>query len=156
MSVKALAAGVKPTISEHREILDALSRRDPSAARAAMHDHLSRVIASLLEATEVEEVEQARAPRRRAPPPPRTARYRRRHTEPGARPDSAGFSASAALLRSGSVGLTSSPRPPAGRLQRLGDTSRSCSSPRLTSAIEPFAVVDHVLAGGPIAFQQAR
>jgi hypothetical protein len=26
-----------------------------------MHDHLSRVIASLLEATEVEEVEQARA-----------------------------------------------------------------------------------------------
>jgi DNA-binding FadR family transcriptional regulator len=61
MSVKALAAGVKPTISEHREILDALSRRDPAAARAAMHDHLSRVIASLLEATEVEEVEQARA-----------------------------------------------------------------------------------------------
>jgi len=61
MSLKALAAGVKPTISEHREILDALSRRDPAAARAAMHDHLSRVIDSLLEATEVEEVEQARA-----------------------------------------------------------------------------------------------
>lgn len=61
MSLKALAAGVKPAVSEHRDILDALSRRDPAAARAAMHDHLSRVIDSLLEATEVEEVEQARA-----------------------------------------------------------------------------------------------
>jgi DNA-binding FadR family transcriptional regulator len=61
MSLKAHAAGVKPRISEHREILDALRAGDAQAARGAMHEHLSRVIDSLLEATEVEEIERARA-----------------------------------------------------------------------------------------------
>ena len=61
MSLKAQAAGVKPRISEHREIVDALRAADPVAARAAMNEHLSRVIESLLEATEVEEIERARA-----------------------------------------------------------------------------------------------
>jgi DNA-binding FadR family transcriptional regulator len=60
LSVKAHAAGVKPRIDEHGAILDALRLRDPDAARAAMRQHLSRVIESLLEATEVEEVERAR------------------------------------------------------------------------------------------------
>lgn len=61
MSVKAQAAGVKPAINEHRDILDALRAGDAQAARAAMSEHLSRVIDSLLEATEVEEIERARA-----------------------------------------------------------------------------------------------
>ena len=39
----------------------ALKRREPDAARAAMHEHLSRVIEDLLEVTEVEEMERARA-----------------------------------------------------------------------------------------------
>jgi GntR family transcriptional repressor for pyruvate dehydrogenase complex len=38
-----------------------LKKRDPDAARAAMHEHLTRVIEGLLEATEVEEIERARA-----------------------------------------------------------------------------------------------
>lgn len=61
LSVKAQAAGVKPKINEHYDILKALRARDPVAARAAMHDHLSRVIDSLLLATEVEEIERAKA-----------------------------------------------------------------------------------------------
>ena len=61
MSRKVRALGVKPRIEEHTMIVDALARRDPDAARTAMHDHLSRVIDALLEATEVQEVERARA-----------------------------------------------------------------------------------------------
>ena len=61
MSAKAQAAGVKPMISEHHDILAALRSGSPDAARAAMYEHLSRVIEALLEATEVEEVERARA-----------------------------------------------------------------------------------------------
>lgn len=61
MSTKVRAKGVKPRIDEHTAIVDALRRRDPDAARAAMRDHLSRVIGALLEATEFEEMERARA-----------------------------------------------------------------------------------------------
>jgi DNA-binding FadR family transcriptional regulator len=61
LSRRVRAAGVKPRISEHAAILEALNMRDPAAARAAMRDHLTRVIDSLLEATETEALEEARA-----------------------------------------------------------------------------------------------
>ncbi len=52
--------GIRPLIDDHRAILVALRSRDPKAARAAMRDHLSRVIENLLTATELDAVEQAR------------------------------------------------------------------------------------------------
>jgi DNA-binding FadR family transcriptional regulator len=61
LSSKVRAMGVKPRIDEHTAILEALRRRDPEAARAAMRDHLTRVIEALLEATEIQELERTRA-----------------------------------------------------------------------------------------------
>jgi DNA-binding FadR family transcriptional regulator len=61
LTQKVRAAGVKPRINEHAAIVEALNMRDPAAARAAMRDHLTRVIEALLEATETEAMEQARA-----------------------------------------------------------------------------------------------
>jgi DNA-binding FadR family transcriptional regulator len=61
LSEKAHAAGVIPIVDEHSAILEALRRRSPDEARRAMRDHLTRVLESLLAATEVEELEQARA-----------------------------------------------------------------------------------------------
>jgi DNA-binding FadR family transcriptional regulator len=61
LSAKAHAAGVTPRIDEHAAILEALRQRSPEAARQAMRDHLTRVLDSLLVATEVQELEQARA-----------------------------------------------------------------------------------------------
>lgn len=61
LSAKAHAAGVTPRIDEHAEILAALRKRSPDLARRAMRDHLTRVLDSLLAATEVQELEQARA-----------------------------------------------------------------------------------------------
>lgn len=61
LSVKAHAAGVTPRIDEHAAILEALRARSPEHARRAMRDHLTRVLESLLAATEVQELEQARA-----------------------------------------------------------------------------------------------
>ncbi|MCI3131079.1 FadR family transcriptional regulator [Phenylobacterium aquaticum] len=61
LSAKAHAAGVIPRIDEHAVVLEALRRRSPEAARRAMRDHLTRVLDSLLAATEVQELEQARA-----------------------------------------------------------------------------------------------
>lgn len=61
LSQKVRAAGVKPRIHEHAAIVEALDRRDPPAARAAMREHLTRVIESLLEATETEAMEETRA-----------------------------------------------------------------------------------------------
>jgi DNA-binding FadR family transcriptional regulator len=58
---KVRRAGVKPRADEHQAILAALRKRDPHAARNAMRDHLRRVIDSLLQATESEAIEQARA-----------------------------------------------------------------------------------------------
>lgn len=61
LSIKAHAAGVKPRIDEHACILAALRTRNPDAARVAMRDHLTQVIEALLEATEIQELEKARA-----------------------------------------------------------------------------------------------
>ena len=61
LSDKAHAAGVGPRIDEHREIITALRSRNPEGARRAMRQHLARVLDSLLAATEVQEVERARA-----------------------------------------------------------------------------------------------
>jgi DNA-binding FadR family transcriptional regulator len=58
---KGRASGLKPPIEEHAQIVRALKRRDPEAARAAMHKHLTRVIEGLLKATEVAEIKRARA-----------------------------------------------------------------------------------------------
>lgn len=74
LSEKVRAAGVKPRITEHAAIVEALNMRDGPAARAAMRDHLSRVIDALLEATESEAMEEARA---------RVAAQRSRYTAGG-------------------------------------------------------------------------
>jgi len=58
---KAHEAGVVPGEDEHAKILDALRSRDVARSRAAMRSHISRVLDSLLKATEVHELEQARA-----------------------------------------------------------------------------------------------
>jgi DNA-binding FadR family transcriptional regulator len=55
------ARGVRPRLAEHKSVLDAIVARDPGRARDAMRAHLKRVLGDLLEATEVEEVEAARA-----------------------------------------------------------------------------------------------
>ena len=60
MLERARSVGVQPRISEHRRILAALKKHDPKAARAAMRDHLGRVIDGLLVATETEAVDSAR------------------------------------------------------------------------------------------------
>ncbi|HEX2099157.1 MAG TPA: FCD domain-containing protein, partial [Candidatus Synoicihabitans sp.] len=54
---KARSKGVKPVADDHRRILSALRKHDPAAARAAMRDHLTRVIETLLKATETEAME---------------------------------------------------------------------------------------------------
>lgn len=61
LTAKVRAAGVAPRVSEHRRIVDALAGGEAGGAREAMRDHLGRVIAHLLEATEVEAIERARA-----------------------------------------------------------------------------------------------
>lgn len=58
---KTRAKGYLPVVAEHRAIVEALRLRDPNAARAAMRDHLSRVLDYLLDATEVEALEEAKA-----------------------------------------------------------------------------------------------
>lgn len=58
---KARAEGVKPRIDEHAAILKALRDRDPPAARAAMRRHLTEVAEMILQATEAEAIERARA-----------------------------------------------------------------------------------------------
>lgn len=58
---KIRAQGVKPRIEEHMAIFEALRKRDSKAARAAMRDHLGRVIDVLLEATEIEAIEKTRS-----------------------------------------------------------------------------------------------
>jgi DNA-binding FadR family transcriptional regulator len=61
MDDKSRAGGSKPPVDEHAAILRALKRRDPEAARSAMHAHISRVIDDMLKITEVREMERARA-----------------------------------------------------------------------------------------------
>lgn len=60
MLSRARSAGDLPRIEEHLRILAALRARDSAAARAAMRDHLSRVIEGLLAATEHEVLEAAK------------------------------------------------------------------------------------------------
>ncbi|EQB31371.1 hypothetical protein M529_02945 [Sphingobium ummariense RL-3] len=54
---KARSANIKPVVDEHMAVLTALRARDPAAARAAMRNHLSAVLDSLLFATEERAVE---------------------------------------------------------------------------------------------------
>ena len=58
---KGRARGLKPPIEEHAAILRALKKRDPEAARAAMHEHITRVIDDMLKVTEVKEIARAKA-----------------------------------------------------------------------------------------------
>ncbi len=60
MDDRVRSRGVKPPIEEHAAILRALKRRDPEGARAAMREHLSRIIEDMLEVTEIKEIERAR------------------------------------------------------------------------------------------------
>lgn len=57
---KARSQGVKPVADDHRRIVAALRKRDPSAARAAMQGHLTRVIDQLLKATEAEAMQRVK------------------------------------------------------------------------------------------------
>ncbi len=61
MMEKARSRGIKPVIDDHRHIVAALRRRDPAAARAAMHNHLTRVIEGLLQATETEDMKRVQS-----------------------------------------------------------------------------------------------
>ena len=47
-------------VEEHREIYQALAKRDPKAARAAMHQHFALILNKLIATTEAEQVELAR------------------------------------------------------------------------------------------------
>lgn len=47
-------------VEEHREIYDALVKRDAKAARAAMHEHFARILNKLIATTEAEQVEMIR------------------------------------------------------------------------------------------------
>jgi DNA-binding FadR family transcriptional regulator len=58
---KAHEARVFPRDDEHAKILDALRSRDSAKARSAMRSHITGVVDSLLKATEVHELEQAKA-----------------------------------------------------------------------------------------------
>ena len=60
MLARARSAGDLPRVEEHRRILRALAAGDSTGARAAMREHLSRVIEGLLAATENDAVEAAR------------------------------------------------------------------------------------------------
>jgi DNA-binding FadR family transcriptional regulator len=61
MDDRVRAQGLKPSIDEHAAIVRALKRRDPDAARSAMHRHLTNVIERLLQHTEVRDLQRARA-----------------------------------------------------------------------------------------------
>jgi GntR family transcriptional repressor for pyruvate dehydrogenase complex len=58
---KARSKGVKPIADEHRRIVAALRKHNASAARAAMQEHLSQVIDTLLKATESEAMERVQS-----------------------------------------------------------------------------------------------
>lgn len=48
-------------VNEHSDILEALKNRDPDAARAAMRGHFARLLEALLDASEKQAIEDARA-----------------------------------------------------------------------------------------------
>jgi GntR family transcriptional repressor for pyruvate dehydrogenase complex len=60
MLARARDVGDRPRIEEHRAIVKALAAHDSSSARAAMREHLTRVIEGLLATTEAEAVRIAR------------------------------------------------------------------------------------------------
>jgi DNA-binding FadR family transcriptional regulator len=60
MDDRMRAKGVKPSIAEHTAVVRALKQRNPDAARAAMHRHITRVLNGLLERTEVRELQRVR------------------------------------------------------------------------------------------------
>lgn len=62
------------TIRDHVAILDAIAARDPTAARAAMRRHLSRVVREFQRGLE----DHQRAPRRRQPIPAASSRRRQK------------------------------------------------------------------------------
>jgi DNA-binding FadR family transcriptional regulator len=80
MDDKSREGGMKPSIDEHAAILRALKRHDPDAARAAMHEHIARVIDDKLKITAVREIERVQAvaaeKRRRYASPPRKSAAR--------------------------------------------------------------------------------
>lgn len=47
-------------VTEHRDILEALKKRNPNAARDAMHAHFARILNKLIAATEQAQVEEIR------------------------------------------------------------------------------------------------
>lgn len=47
-------------VEEHRQIYDALVRRDADAARAAMHEHFARILNKLILTSEAEQIAKAR------------------------------------------------------------------------------------------------
>lgn len=55
--------GVRPRHDEHLNIVNAIKQRDANSAKQAMTKHLNRVIATILEATEIEASEQNRKKR---------------------------------------------------------------------------------------------
>lgn len=59
--LKAGSLGTESRMAEHGRILRALEARSPLDARNAMRDHLARLIDHLLDVTETEAVERARA-----------------------------------------------------------------------------------------------
>ena len=59
--LKAGSLGTESRMAEHGRILSALEARSPVDARNAMRDHLARLIDHLLDVTETEAVERARA-----------------------------------------------------------------------------------------------
>lgn len=61
MDAKVRSLGIKPRVDEHLAILNALERREPEAARAAMRTHLTQVLEATFQATETEQLEEARA-----------------------------------------------------------------------------------------------
>lgn len=58
---KSKAKGYLPVVAEHRAVLEALRAGDPRAAYTAMKNHLGRVLTYLLDATEVEAMEETKA-----------------------------------------------------------------------------------------------
>lgn len=60
MDDRVRAKGLKPSIAEHTAIVRALRDRNPVAARAAMHHHLTLVIERLLQNTAVKEIQRVR------------------------------------------------------------------------------------------------
>jgi GntR family transcriptional repressor for pyruvate dehydrogenase complex len=76
---RSRSRGTLPVVAEHRLILDGLRNHDAETARRAMHEHLRRVLDYLLEATEMEALEEAR---RKI-----SARRQRYATGPGGRDD---------------------------------------------------------------------